>query len=75
MFHSISIIISALSYWVDQNADKWEFLDSAITDIFQSRPGEDVTEAIDKLSDSQISSEDKEKTLACMKQLCMLFMF
>lgn len=52
-----------------QTQDKYQFLDDTITNLFKNRQGEDLTNAINSLSESQINSTSKANTLDCMRKV------
>lgn len=49
--------------------DAYEYLGSPVADLFQSRPGQDITSAIDNLSEDRINGTYKADTLDCIQTL------
>ena len=51
------------------NDQTYQFLPTAVTDIFQDQVGQDITKAIDALDESTLNSTTKTQTVQCLKNL------
>ena len=51
------------------NNQVYGFLPSAITDIFEENPGTDVTQLMDSIPTSSLSSQDKNTAMNCMQNV------